>query len=479
MLSQDFLQKSLRIFSCSPKNLAHATVPDLQSAYLVSLLIDKIGMSFGNIALETVYLTSSYQQFLAQNMAAMKEDYFLFFLENTSQDSYALGFVEKALEEMKNTNQMTQVLIHSLICDEASAKKCMEKYPNIVGFIRTDVEYFFQELLGKKTPIDDIANVLFRDEQTGQIIATRTEAIDYDTEKYTIGAYRKGYIFRQMKHTNYLIQMLDKDGPNTDNRFYSRITKTKAIATIKASRDNPQLPLETARGSVGKCLYNDCGDMLSPIRQIPLSVIKWDVERFLDTNITQIMIQDECFLTMNESRMEDLIELFAQFPSISLNIRVNHERCTPKMLKLLERLPINSVEMYMPSASPTTNALMKEGSNKEALPQAIDAFKKQGAQVTLRLFLGLVGDTLADFKETVKQATSLEPNTIAVDILALDPRTELARRAPNYGIMTKTSLFDLPQVTQTNTLSAEDMAKAQQFLLDMMRNQNTVSLILK
>jgi hypothetical protein len=52
-------------------------------------------------------------------------------------------------------------------------------------FLLTDIEYFFHELLYNKTPINNIANIVYRDENN-KIVINNEKEVNYNLEDYII-----------------------------------------------------------------------------------------------------------------------------------------------------------------------------------------------------------------------------------------------------------------------------------------------------
>jgi hypothetical protein len=78
----------------------------------------------------------------------------------------------------KNQNPQF-VILHTFKTPENICEQIMKKYPFVLCIIRTDLEYFFQELFLKDTPIQNIPNILFRDDE-GQYHITKIEDVAYN-----------------------------------------------------------------------------------------------------------------------------------------------------------------------------------------------------------------------------------------------------------------------------------------------------------
>jgi hypothetical protein len=87
----DLKNNRIRIFPFQTKDHSFILFPDLQVAYLLSLLIDKIGFVLSQFSVEYVYPTNKCVDHILKNIGEYEEKYFIFNLENYFHSSdYAL-----------------------------------------------------------------------------------------------------------------------------------------------------------------------------------------------------------------------------------------------------------------------------------------------------------------------------------------------------------------------------------------------------
>jgi hypothetical protein len=94
-------ESKIKFFPLQTRDHAFILYPDLPTAYLLPLLIDKIGFSINQFSFEHVYSTNKFLNRILYNINDYDEDYFIFYLENYYHSSnYALFFLEKVLDKL-------------------------------------------------------------------------------------------------------------------------------------------------------------------------------------------------------------------------------------------------------------------------------------------------------------------------------------------------------------------------------------------
>jgi len=127
-----------------------------------------------------VYPFESSYDYIKSKIQDYQEDYFIFFLENYyHSNEYAYNFVNKILQYLKDNNINKKVIIHSFKTKEDDIQILMSHFTNIELFISNDIEYFFYELFYKKTSLENIANIYFRN-INGGITKTKEEEVNYN-----------------------------------------------------------------------------------------------------------------------------------------------------------------------------------------------------------------------------------------------------------------------------------------------------------
>jgi len=466
MLFDDFTTKRLRLFPLATGDVAMSNMPDLLSAFLLSLFIDRVGMNINQFSLEVIHPFQKYFRFLRNNVTSFPEEYLLFFMENYYHSSnYGVEMLKEIVPHLdQQGKKAAKVIVHSLKCEEEEARKIMEEHPSIVCFIRTDAEYFFNELLSKKTPLSAIPNVLYRDDVTGEIIITRAEEVTYDLQDYILGGYHNGHIFRLLKHPNYVVTLLNDDSEKTNDDYYYSVSRKKMAQRVRMGASRNMMMIATGRGCKYNCIYCYRGVKYATVRQISLDVLKKDLDALQDMGIEEIYIYDDCFLTTNADRLPEMASLLSSYP-FRYQIAIRYEMCTPEVLDTIKDIHFSSVQIGLQSASQKTNVLMKRGINIDQFGKILNVFRDRKAHTMVDLILGLPGETLQDFLDTLKQALMLNPGNITVNTLFLNPGTDLYRNIEKYGIVAgEKKPCNVAQIFSSTTFPTADIEKAREIL---------------
>lgn len=483
MMNHNFINKTVRIFSIQTKDPGMICKPDLSVGYLVSLLVDKIGMDLFNITSEILYPFKKYADFLLKNLSNFQEDYYIFFLENYYHSSnYWLGYLKQVLNKMKENWQNNKVIIHSFKLWQDEARELMDNYNFIDVIIRTDVEYFFNEFLYKKTPINEIANILYRDSDN-KIIINKTEEVAHDLWDYIVWWYYNWYIFRLMPNENYIATMIDEDDVNTDDKIYYSMSKTKYLNAFKEKQD---VLISTWRWCKYKCVYCYRWVKYSTVRQIPLDVLKKDLDYLESIWIDSINMYDDCFLTTNRDRLKEIVDLLWNY-NMSYRIAVRYEMCTPETFNILKWLKLNAVQIWLQSTSKETNTRIRRNINDESFQKIIAEFKGRWVGISIDTIIWLPWETYDDFMRTYKYVLALKPNRIAINTLFINPWIAISVKElkEKYGIKIAkrkdyiTDFYKVSAISENSTFPKVDIKKAKEYIKKSMDYFPEIKIVLR
>lgn len=190
-------------------------------------------------------------------------------------------------------------------------------------------------------------------------------------------------------------------------------------------------------------------------------------------------LYDDCFLTTNIDRIEEIVSLLASYP-FRYQIAVRYEICTPETLRKLEKLNISFVQIGLQSVSKSTNAVIGRGFREESFRRVVSEFKNRGTRVSVDTILGLPGETFEDFVETYKTAVMMEPNGIVVNSLFLNPGTKLSENSHEYGIeFQRSDVHNVPVITGSSTFSQANVARARNYVKRSMEKLPGIEIILR
>lgn len=414
--------------------------PELQAAYPASLLTNVVGMDSSKVHITSVYPFLAHFRNACGIAEVCEQQDIVIFLENFYHSSvYANKELFVMLTHLKNK----RVYIHTLKTNEEECYKLMRDYPCIQLIMRTDIEYVIKEELINNTKIENIPNITYRDENNvphNTVKESVTYCLDFLTPAYTNGvAYRD---------KDSIEHILDKCPPDDCYADWLRHVPKSAMLT-------------TGRGCKYKCAYCYRGVKFSTVRTIPLDVVEADMQYLVQQGVEHIYFYDDCFLTTNKDRIDDVVALMKKYP-FKYYIATRHEMCSDSVVSKLKGIDFYFVQIGLQSLKHIPN--MRRGVNVDKFSDVIQQLKNIGAEVSIDTILGMPEDTPETFKHTIDYAVSLEPSTIVVNTLFVNPNTVLYDTYTDYGIQLRNVTLNVPYMVSSNTFTAEDMDDCRRYV---------------
>lgn len=416
--------------------------PELQAAYPVSLLTNTVGMSVNNVHITSVYPFIQHFRDACRIAETCEQDSIVIFLENFYHSSV---YANKELFVMLTHLKHKKVYIHTLKTSEEECYKLMRDYPCIELIMRTDIEYVIKEELINDTPIEDIPNVTYRD-INGNTHNTTKESVTYSLDFLT-PAYTNGIAYRDKDSVEDILSKCPPDDCYTE--WLVNVPKSAMLTT--------------GRGCKYKCAYCYRGVKFSTVRTIPLNVVEKDMIYLQQQGVKRIYFYDDCFLTTNKDRIDDVITLMKKYP-FEYYIATRHEMCSDDVVSKLDGVSFYFVQIGLQSLKHIPN--MRRGVNVDKFSDVITKLKNIGAEVSIDTILGMPDDTPETFKQTIDYAVSLEPSTIVVNTLFVNPNTVLYDTYTDYGIQLRNVTMNVPYMVSSNTFTAEDMDGCRRYVYD-------------
>jgi radical SAM superfamily enzyme YgiQ (UPF0313 family) len=178
--------------------------------------------------------------------------------------------------------------------------------------------------------------------------------------------------------------LLDDDTERTNDKVYNRRSKKKYIQWLYSAAHKNQVMLTSGRGCRYKCPYCYRGVKYSTVRQIPLDVVKQDLDYLHSIGVKEVYFYDDCFLTTNFSRLAEMTDMLGLY-DFKYYIAIRYEMCTEANFLLLEKLKFSFVQIWLQTVS--ENDFTKRSVRISNFSQVIERFKKQGAIVSIDLIL--------------------------------------------------------------------------------------------
>lgn len=473
-MTTKYLLGGVRFFVFQSKDMA--TMPELQAGYSTSILIDEVGMNRNLIRVQSCYPFKKYYDQFQVDFSLYPEDCYVFFLENFyHSSSFALWEAEFILSRLY-TNK--KVYIHSSKLKADEARDLMSRYPNIHMIILTDIEYVLHTELVQRKDISSIENIIYRNEDW--IIDQLTDSkVEYPLKDILPPAYTNGKILEEKDNVSYIASFIEDDGVYTDSRSFYNRPREQQVENLYRQEAHKSAMLCTGRGCKYKCSYCFRGVKYSVIRQIPLDVVEADIEYLRRAGIKRIYFYDDCFITTNKDRLDEVVAMMKKFPDVSYYIAIRYEACTPEILEKFIGITFYNVQIGLQSIK--HNSAHLRSFNNDKLISTIESMRKysRGSFISIDLILGLPGETVDEFKESFKYALSLRPNGIVVNTLFVNPGTKLAETYETFGIKTKKVALNVPYIVESNTISANELEDCKNWLKDMTTIYPEISFILR
>lgn len=477
----DIKNKNIRIFPLQTEDFSFVLQADLPSSYLISLFVDKIWINLSQIWVTYIYpLTSFYESFI-EKIKFFKEDYFIFYLENFFHSSdYAYNFILKILPELEKYNK--KIIIHSLKTPKDKALEIIKNYKNVVLFLSTDIEYFFLELLYKKTKIENIANIIYKDSEN-KIIINKEEELNYDLWEYILWAYHNKYYTNFPKSKDEIInhRLIDKKRIIDDNIFYAW-SNEKYIKNINNLKTD-SIMLTTWKWCKYNCSYCYRWAKYKKVRQVPLETIKKDLEYISKLWYKKLYLFDDCFITTNLNRFDEIINLFNNY-ELDYQIATRYEVCSIEKLEKISNSKIKTFQIWLQSTSINANIESKRIFNKNKFEEVIQKLKDNQKNVYIDLILWLPWETIKDFINTFNYAFSLNPSSIFINQLFLNPKTELYENKEKYWIISQEDEwikkdFYVSKIISSNNFTKNDIIFAQKYITKIIEKYPNKTIILR
>ncbi len=470
MSFSNIINESIRFFVFQSKDMA--TMPELQAGYTTAILIDKLGMNQDRIRVQSCY---PYETFFAEfnaNINSYPEEIYFFFLENFYHSS---SYASKELVQIVSKIKNKRIIVQSSKISEYDAIRIMTMLPSIELVIRTDPEYVIYQQAVNKVSIQDVANVVYR--ENGVPTATKHEDVSYPLSDYIFPAYTNGKLLKDKDTVEQICRFVDPDNERTDPRILYNQPRRMQIEMLHRDDARRVAMLTSGRGCKYKCSYCFRGVKYSSVRQIPLDVVEADLAYLKANGFNRIYFYDDCFVTTNRDRIDEIIGLMQKY-DFSYYIAIRYEACNPEILERLSVLTFYRVQIGLQSIK--HNAAHKRSFNHEKLVQAVSRLKKANAVISIDLILGLPGETKEDFKNTVQYAISLSPAQIVVNTLFLNPGTELYSKANDFGIKVNPNIsLNVPYLVESSTFPAKDLAECKEWLKGLCDSVRHIGFLLR
>jgi radical SAM superfamily enzyme YgiQ (UPF0313 family) len=302
-------------------------------------------------------------------------------------------------------------------------------------------------------------------------------------EDYIIWAYHTKYYtnFPKSKDEIINLRLSKKRNVINDNIFY-QWSNEKYIYHLNNLKKT-SIMLATWRGCKYNCSYCYRGIKYKNIRQIPIEVIKKDLDYINMLWYKNVYLYDDCFITTNLDRFDLIVDLFNKY-DLEYQIATRYEVCTIEILKKIVKSKINIFQIWLQSISIKANLESNRNFNKNNFENVIKELKDNGKKVSIDIILWLPWENLKDFIHTFNYAFSLDPSSIFINQLFLNPKTEIYNNKEKYWIIFQEDIwlkkdFHVSKIMSSNNFTKNDIKFAQEYITKIMQKYPNKNIILR
>lgn len=474
---QDILNGKIRFFPFHTADVSFMNMNSIEVWYLINLLHEKSDKDFRDFKISTIYPFKIVMDNLIEIIWDYKEDVFIFYLENYFHSSdYLYNYFIKLLDRLRQKWVYKKIIVQSYKISRKESEDLINRFENVKIVIRTDIEYFINEFVCKWTQIDEIWNITYLN-KSWKVISTKEQSVNYELWEYLFGSYYSGYL--ELLQEDILEQAIIISSNNNKKKYDTTIwSKFKQFHdTLKIKR----WMICTGRWCKYKCMYCFRWSKFSKIRQIPIDVIKRDLDYLTRNWYDDIYIYDDCFLSTNYDRIDDILDLLSKY-QFTYQTAIRYEILNENIFQKILKSSINKLQIWLQTINSETNKLIGRILEPEKFRNICDKLKKNWKKVYIDLIVWLPWDSLKDFIETLNFAVSLSPSMIAINTLFVNPWTELYKNKEKYGIQYQDFDEDrsdhiVPLIKQSNTFSEKDYLLAKKYIMKIAELNTNIAIV--
>jgi len=386
----------------------------------------------------------------------------------------ALGYLKAYAVEDPDIRNKVRFIIKSFsvrVGKDTAVKYIEDEKPDIIGFscYLWNIEYILNISKDIKKILPHVKLVL-----GGPEVTPRAKEVIFENPSIDIIVRGEGeetfkdVITHYLRNTSVLkdiwgITFRDK-GAVIFNKGRSQIEDTNRIPSPYLSKiipvdENTYPYLETHRGCTFKCRYCYYHKDFPNIRYFSLARIKEEIKFLIDKGVKVITFIDPTF-NINPERVKDICRFISKFNNghTSFHAELMAELVDEEMADLLGRANFYYLEVGLQSTNKKALEKVNRRYDRASFERGVRLLNKRIETVELQLIMGLPGDDLSGFIESLKYALSLNSMRFYIFTLALLPGTYLLEHRNKFKI-----IYDRHppyHVLSNETFSYKEMQKA-------------------
>lgn len=239
--------------------------------------------------------------------------------------------------------------------------------------------------------------------------------------------------------------------------------------TLTPPRGN--LMLECSRGCAFRCKYCAWKNYLGALRHVPADMVRRELAWARERDYWHAFILDSA-INFDTKRMRALTDALRAEPAAAkpaFSYFISHTHFDDEQAACLDGIPTHEVYVGLESVSPRAlKAVGRRPLDRVAFERVLDGLGRVG-RVVVSIILGIPGDTLDGFRETVEYVTRLSDDSggrriaaVRVFWMMVPPGTFFAERRAELGM--RIAARGAPYMLGCESFPAEDVAEAFRFL---------------
>lgn len=221
-----------------------------------------------------------------------------------------------------------------------------------------------------------------------------------------------------------------------------------------------EILIETQRGCPFECGFCTYHKNFKSVRCFSLERVKTDLNHLICSGVKRLYLVDPTF-NLDRKRAKEILRFIGSInKSTVVNTELRAELLDQETVDLLEKAGVKFLEIGLQSTNPITLKNIGRETSLNKFENGIKLLEKSKIQYVIQLIIGLPGDDLSTFKNSMDYVLNLAPDKLQAFDLQLLPGSALYENADQHGM-----LFHLAPphfVIQNHTFSYSDIMKAKQ-----------------
>jgi radical SAM superfamily enzyme YgiQ (UPF0313 family) len=234
-----------------------------------------------------------------------------------------------------------------------------------------------------------------------------------------------------------------------------------------------EILIETQRGCPFECGFCSYHKNFKSVRCFSLERVKSDLNYLIRSGVKRLYLADPTF-NLNQKRAKEILKYISSINKHTvINTELRAELLDRETVDLCEKAGVTFLEIGLQTTDTKTLKNIGRETDIYKFENGIKLLQKSKIQYVIQLIIGLPGDDLISFKNSMDYVLNLAADKLQVFELQLLPGSALHDNADEHGILFH--LMPPHLVIQNNTFSYRDIVKAkllfrEAFILYVRRN---------